>query len=419
MPKQKMNLNEILLNIAEKIFLYGEYSEDDFQTEDIQGISFQQCREELIKILGSYVEEVSVQASDKPVLRFKDVTPELMSEILTWLYEPSGAVNDDYALLIILMDILAEENSDSWYSCSALVKKIREYTDNPEFTESASLKKKLEMFVNQGYLISKKNGRSFEYTKSPDIFKDRNEKFLYQIKNLTDFSKNILHPGLLGENLSDIIDIYFKQNGLNRKSLFSCRHQHMGQILEDSSLWMLINAIRDRKTISFRNQNGKKMIHIQPYKIVIQEETGKRYIFCINLKNENKCSLLEIGTLSDLKTEKSVVLERVVDEEAEQFYHAFLDRSFTHTVISDTMQSAILVYHPDFSPEIRKRFPDASPQPYNETYEMINIEVSSLQELKPWLLQNMDKVRIKDCSDDTGTQIQGEINEWRSMYGIK
>lgn len=416
MAENKLTLNEPLLNLTKKIFYYGSYSAADFEREKIsKKVPFDQYKQELTRILGDWVEEVP--DTKPPALHFN---PDKSDKILTELSLLGKVSDDDLALFLILLDIFADKE-ENWLTCSALSAKIKEYTDNPEFSDASVLKKKLEYFVNQGYFISRKNGRSFEYTKPVDIWTLLTKHELYLLVSLLEFSSKILPLSGIWKSFKDIVKIYNKKTNYKFSyDSFECRHYRFGQILEENSLWTLITAIYYQKNISFKTISGKKKVHIQPYRIIIQEETGDRYLFGIDLENGNSAVLCQISDITELKTEKSGKISRLSEEEAEKLYHALLDNSFSGTVpAEDTLQTAHLVYAVDFSGEIKRRFPDAKPQHYDDTHEIIQITVTSLHELKPWIRRNMDKVCLKDCSDDTADQLQAEMEEWRAMYGIK
>ena len=416
MAENNLILNDALLNLTKKIFYYGSYSAADFEKEKIsKKVSFDQYRQELTRILGNWAEEVP--DTTPPALHFN---PERTDKILTELSLLEKISDDDLALFLILLDIFADKE-ENWLSCSALSAKIKEYTDNTEFSDTAFLKKKLEYFVSQGYFISRKNGRSFEYSQPVHIWESLTKHEQYLLVSLLEFSSNVIPLSGIWKSYKDIIKIYNKKANYNFSyDSFECRHYHFGQILEENNIWTLITAVYYQKNISFKTISGKKKTHIQPYRIIVQEETGDRYLFGIDLENGNSAVLCQICDITELKTEKSGKISRLSEEEAEKLYHSLLDNSFSGTVLAEnTLQTAHLVYATDFSDEIQRRFPDAQSQHYDDTHDTVQIEVTSLQELKPWIRRNMDKVCLKNCSDDTADQLQVEMEEWRAMYGIK
>jgi len=414
-------LDENLIDTVKKVFYYGEYSAKDFEQDKVgKKVSFSKYKEELMKILGEQIEEVQVANSEQKSLHIELNTLESADRIFMDLASLGKITDEEFALFLILLDIFAGEE-ENWLSCSALSERIKEYTDNPEVSDTVVLKKKLESFVSQGYFVSRKNGRNIEYSQIPDIWTKLNKKEFYHFVSLMEFSSNIIPLSMVWKNFKDIVKIYNRKKGYNLcLGVFECRHYHFGQILDENDIWKLITSIYYQKTVSFKEKSGKKKTHIQPYKLIVQEETGEKYLFGIDLEHGNTAVMWNICNITELKTEKSCKLFRLSDEEAERLYHTLLDKSFTGTVLSDgTFQTASLVYTVDFSHEIKKRFPNAQPQHYDSNHDIIKIEVTSLQELKPWLRRNMEKVCIKDCSDDTADQLQAELDEWRTIYGIK
>lgn len=424
MLRNMMLVNEQLFDITRKIFYYGCYSAKDFQEMDgVKGAAFSRYKNFLQAVFGKYIEEIPVSGFRSKALRFKTDEYEIPFNILLDLYTLKKISERDFLFFLEMMMFFTGDREKQSFSLSDLTKGIATPGIRTEEAEKANIsdptvQRNLKELADYGYLV-RTGKKKFLYRKPESLLMPLNPEELWSLTAFADLCRNFCHPAVCGHYLMDTIDLINQQKNTAYHTLFQCKHLHMGQVLEDGSLWKLITAIHNRKIIRFENKRAKMRFH-QPYKIIINEADGRRYLFCIPLEDtENQHFLYRIDRIFNIREEKGSQYAPLSAEQAEHIYSEQLGKSFTGTtVFQGALQTAVLIYQTAFYPEIQKHFPDAVPEHADNQHDKVQIAVNSLTELKPWLRKNIGKVRITDTSDDTAQEMEQELNEWRAMYGI-
>ena len=418
--RNKMLINNELINITRRIFYYGCDSAKDFEIKyGIKPAAFSRYKNFLLDVLGEYIEEVMLPNSKTTVLRFKTDEFETPFNILLELYTLKKISEQDFLFFLETMIFFTGENENKSFQLKDLYEAIHIPSKSGGVSISEqTFQRNLKELSEYGYLT--RSGKSiFRYTKPESLLASLDAETLYHFTAFTDLCRNFCYPAVCGHYLLDTVALINQQKQVTYEELFRCKHLHMGQVLDDSKLWQLIIAIHDKKIISFKNKKAK-MEHYQPYKIIINEKDGRRYLFCIPLENsEDNRFLYRLDKIFDIKEEKKNSCQPLTSEQCEKLYLQTLGKSFTGTTaFQGKLQTGVLIYQTTFYNEVHKYFPDAVPEHVDSSHDKIKIEVNSLRELKPWLRQNLGKVRITDTSDSTAQDMEDELTRWRKKYGI-
>ncbi len=428
MPEEgrEIYVNEELMNITRTVFYYGCYSAKDFKKmHGISNSSFNRYKQFLQYIFEDYFQETTSENCREKVPYFRIDEFKTPFNILLDLYSMKKILPIEAILFIKLMLFFTGRNEKKQFTFNNLHTQIHILKDKKkeEYISDRTFKRKLEEIADYGYLTCEGKG-TFKYSFPKDILITLDDTNLYRLNALTDFCKNIYYPSVCAHYLTDTLSLINQEKRISYDMLFSCKPLHMGQVLEDGKLWQLLTAIYEKKLIRFdyKGKNEEKLYrYIQPHKLIINETDGRRYVFCIILKNGKPWGrLYRLDNISKMEIETKEEETPLTEEEVNQIYHELLDKSFMGTCLfQKKLQTATLIYRTDFFDEIQKYFPDANPEHVDETHDKIRIEVNSLQELNPWLRRNLGNVRMVDASDDTAEKFAKELKEWGAMYGIE
>lgn len=413
-------VNEELFSITRKIFYYGCYSAKDF--ERIDGIKpnvFSRYKNFLLQTLGNHIEEFTLSDGKTGVLRFRTNEFETPFNILLSLYTLKKISEQDFLFFIETMLFFTGTNEENYVPLAKLTESLKIPSKKKNiYISEHTFQRNLKELTDYGYL-SCSGKKKFFYTKPESLLVPLEKEELYLLSAFIDLCRNFCHPPVCGHYLMDTISLVNRSKDLSYEGIFRCRHLHMGQVLEDGKLWQLITAIDNGKIIRFSNKKGEMRFR-QPYKIIINETDGRRYLFCIPLeKTEEPTFLYRLDKIFEIQEEEECPYEVLTKEQAAAVYARRLGNSFTGTtVLQGELQNAVLLYRHAFYPEIRKHFSDAVPEHVDKTHDKISINVNSLKELKPWLRKNFADVRMTESSDDTAQELADELQDFRKMYGI-
>ncbi len=415
-------LNENSLTILKAAFYYGCYTVNEFKNLGISSSTYGRCKDFLLQVFNDCIEEIPVPQSRRTMLRIKNNQFENSHNLLLDLYSYKRLNKREVVLFLLALNKFAGKSLEE--ACM-----VREFTADFEAAFSGkggkeiltTLRQKLSELCDMGYLHRrKKNNRDYEYHSVPMLFNVLDEKELFRLNALVDLCKNIYHPAACGRYLMDSLAFFNTQKSIEYKTIFFCKHLHMGQVLYDAVLWKLMTAIYEKKIICF-TVNGKKLQFQQPHKIIINESDGRRYLYSIGLDTYTKKGKLHrIDQITGIKEEKQTDgITMFSTEYADQCYYNSIQRSFNGISMPHSkIETAVLVYKKASYPEIRKHFPDTAPEAYDDLHDQVQISVNSLNDLKPWLRLHLGEIQLFSASNNVKDEFEKELTEWRAMYGI-
>ena len=208
---------------------------------------------------------------------------------------------NDFIVFLKAMQFFSQ-NPDRYYKITEITKV---FDDMQTALDARSIHRKITELTEFGYLTCiPVDKRTYQYRLSENTLLSLENTILYNLTAFTDFCRNIYYPAVCGHYLMDTLSIINQQKHISYDTLFLCKHLHMGQVLEDEKLWTLLTAIHEKEIISL-HYKGILHQHLQPHKIIINETDGRRYVFCIMLKNNRNSGILyRLGNILEIAIEK-------------------------------------------------------------------------------------------------------------------
>lgn len=390
-----------------RIFYYGAQSQSDF--EDIcKKSEFYDYKKTLRYVFGDgLIEEKN--AAGKPTMRLRT----------DHLYDPHIAFLRFFALksftsskrLLRIIYILQRLSRDGELTAMDIEAELNEIElNNPEGDAKevgSSVKRLLDDMTKNGLLA--KEGSRYYIDYPAERLKDCGAAML------VDFCTNVYPLSICGNGLLSKID-------LNYQSPFLFKRRYLGRIFDDEIIWKLVASAYEKRPVRIIRKGKEPLRDLLPYRIITNRETGRQYVFVIYVgdKDYDEYLLLRLDRIKSVELEEKEYA--IPDDEtlAEKYETAF-KYSFNGSAIlqrGEKTASGIIEYKPFFEREIKRLFPDCTPENTVDECKRIRVTVNSFTELKPWLRRNLDKVRLVESSDGVVDEMREELEKWREMYGI-
>lgn len=144
--------------------------------------------------------------------------------------------------------------------------------------DEQTVRNKLREYVDEGIIISQKQGKTLYYS----LTSDNADKFLQDFKGLDDalkFFSETQQFGIIGNSI-------LKMLGL-KNDLFFIKHNYIIHTLEDILLPEILAAMDEKRYVSFRTFSEKKRREgdnfgaenqVVPMQILVSVQTGRRYL---------------------------------------------------------------------------------------------------------------------------------------------
>lgn len=253
-------------------YIYGFKTRNDFQYKSLR--TYDDERRRIESWLGNFI-RFSNSKKGKQVSISCD-SSKIEENPLYNAYRCKSFTKNDIQLHFFLLDILPE---DKFVSLNEITDKI---LDEFEISlEPQTIRMKLNEYIKEGIIISRKQGRSLLYAKSPDSFQKLAGKDSDKITDMIKFFSESAPFGIIGNYILKSID---KTN-----DIFLIKHYFIVHTLEDNILLSLCQAIDEKKYVNLVNygkSHKKTEIHGLPMKIHVSTQTGRRYIiiYCTKYK---------------------------------------------------------------------------------------------------------------------------------------
>ena len=165
------------------------------------------------------------------------------------------------------MDILSEPGISM--TIGEITDSIDEYLSkfsNPRMFDESTVRKKLKKYVSLGILTSKKKGKTVYY--------QRAESVDLPDKSMLDYFSEVLPCGVIGSYLLDKTE--------SSESNFAFKHHYITGTMDSEILYLIFNAIREKKSVTLETVNKKKMLitedNVIPIKVMISAQSGRQYL---------------------------------------------------------------------------------------------------------------------------------------------
>ncbi|MBO5373658.1 MAG: WYL domain-containing protein [Lachnospiraceae bacterium] len=182
-------------------------------------------------------------------------------------WKTKSFTDGDITLHFILLDILsAPEIAMTIQEIMELVDDYISEFDHPRYFDESTVRKKLKEYVNEGILISEKQGKVLYYRRAA-------EGKLYGTDTL-DFFSEAAPCGVVGSYLLDKLP--------SHEAHFAFKHHYITNAMDSEILLTLFEAMHQKKYISVEaiNRHKDKISenYIVPLKIMISVQNGRQYL---------------------------------------------------------------------------------------------------------------------------------------------
>ena len=250
-------------------FIYGCKVRSDFDRKSIRTYGDEKRRVE--SWIGDYMRyDDSVRGRSVSISVDSGHIPE---NPLYNAYYSRSFTDNDIRLHFLIMDVLQDGESRT----------LKDITDilNHEYAQlfdEQTVRNKLKEYVEEGIVLSEKQGKTLYYSLSAD----RADEYLREFRGLDDALKFFSETNDLGIIGNSIL----KMCGLEN-DLFFIKHNYIIHTLEDILLPEILDGINEKRFISFRTFSAKKVRdssqpgsenQVIPMKVLISVQTGRRYL---------------------------------------------------------------------------------------------------------------------------------------------
>ena len=397
--KDYTNISEFL----KKVFYYGTFSAADFEKMGMMKKSKYSYYKRILEyVFGDILHESKNMNGKKALGLCIDHFYDPHKYFLRFFAMKSYVSNKRLMMICFIFQLLSDGNC---YMIKDIADAASEYCDS-SYLNDVSLRRLLNDMTQKGITENTKNGYRIADHELYDVVPSDD------IAPLVDLCTNIYPLSICGDHVrSKLVKDY--------ESPFLFKHRHLGQVFNDEMVWKLVTYIHEKK-VMILSYTDKQFCSLLPYRIITDEFSGRQYVFSVYVGSEGYHDLLlridKIKNIS-IDTASYVVPD---DTELENRYHEALKYSFTGTTVpyGKEPDTGIIVFNKTAENEVRKRFPFADIEAFDDEHSKCTVTVNRMTELKPWLRVNMGRIKLIESSDDTVTELENELEEWRKMYEL-
>ncbi|MBO5164688.1 MAG: WYL domain-containing transcriptional regulator [Ruminococcus sp.] len=331
-------------------FIYGCKVRSDFDRKSIRTYGDEKRRVE--SWIGDYMRyDDSVRGRSVSISVDSGHIPE---NPLYNAYYSKSFTDNDIRLHFLITDILQDGKSRTLKEIVDVLN-----TDYGQLFDEQTVRNKLREYVDEGIIISEKQGKTLYYS----LISDNADSFLQDFKGLDDalkFFSETQQFGIVGNSISKMLGL--------KNDLFFIKHNYIIHTLEDILLPEILSAMDEERYVSFRTFSEKKRKkgsvpetenQVIPMKLLVSVQTGRRYLaayiptlkrfsafrldymktvkkgkICENYealkakfdRNISRCFGVSFGMRRELGTVTPMKITFFVDEEKEQYILDRLER---------------------------------------------------------------------------------------------
>ncbi len=182
-------------------------------------------------------------------------------------WKTKSFTDGDITLHFILFDILSAPEVS--LTISELMSEIDEYIsdfDNPHYFDESTVRKKLKEYVNEGLIVSEKQGKVMYYRRA--------ESVALVGTDALDFFSEVAPCGVVGSFLIDKLP--------EHEDNFSFKHHYITGAMDSEITQLLFEAMNQKKNITLetinRHRDRISENHVVPLRIMISVQSGRQYL---------------------------------------------------------------------------------------------------------------------------------------------
>lgn len=181
-------------------------------------------------------------------------------------WKTKSFTNGDITLHFIIMDILGDGQELSLVDIAAQVDEYLSIFEHARVFDSSTIRKKLNEYVKEGLLISRKNGKTMLYR--------RTEETEMPDTDVLDFFSETAPCGVIGSFLKDKIQ--------DTSDHFAFKHHYITGAMDSEVLCLILGAIHEKRNITVEMINRKKNrvteTNVVPLRVMFSVQSGRQYL---------------------------------------------------------------------------------------------------------------------------------------------
>ncbi len=259
------NFNKIR-DYMRDFYVYGFKSRDDYTKKSAR--SYDDEKRRIESWLGDYM-KFRQNADGKNVFLSIDSRGSRHNPLYK-AWKTKSFTDGDIALHFIIMDILADGQELSLVDIASQVDEYLAAFENARVFDASTIRKKLNEYVKEGLLVSRKNGKALLYR--------RTEAFEMPSIDALDFFSETAPCGVIGSFLEDRTD--------EIADCFAFKHHYITGAMDSEVLCMILEAIHEKRNITIELMNRKKdrvtETNVVPLRIMVSVQSGRQYMMAYN-----------------------------------------------------------------------------------------------------------------------------------------
>ena len=412
-----MAYNELIKNFEKiraymrEFYVYGFKSRDDYDKKSLRSYDDEKRRME--SWLGEHMSFVRT-SEGKNVFISIDSRTSNHNPFYNAL-KAKSFTDGDITLHFIIFDILYNETDV--YSLPELMEKIDKeylcYFEEPMVFDESTLRKKLKEYIENGLIVSEKQGKKLVYRRVKDIKLDN-------IYDVIDFYSEIAPCGVIGSFIHD------KEE--KHDEAFSFKHHYITSAIDSDVLCSLFLAMQSKSVITVHNLSRKatepRKNRVVPLRIHVSVQDGKQYLIAYQ-PDFNCIKSFRIDYLSNVKIEEETPrfdeLRKLLDDMESKMWGVTCRGSLSREERLEHVEFSIQI-EPGEEHIVRrlqreKRIGRVEKiDDYN--YRFI-ADVYETSELVPWIRTFICRITKLNFSNRTiENKFKQDIKQMYKMYGI-
>lgn len=259
------NFNKIR-DYMRDFYVYGFKSRDDYTKKSAR--SYDNEKRRIESWLGDYM-KFRQTADGKNVFLSIDSRVSRHNPLYK-AWKTKSFTDGDIALHFIIMDILEDGQELSLVDIATQVDEYLAAFENARVFDASTIRKKLNEYVKEGLLVSRKNGKTMLYR--------RTDAFEMPSADILDFFSETAPCGVIGSFLEDRTD--------EIADCFAFKHHYITGAMDSEVLCMILEAIHEKRNITVELMNRKKdrvtETDVVPLRVMISVQSGRQYMMAYN-----------------------------------------------------------------------------------------------------------------------------------------
>ena len=259
------NFNKIR-DYMRDFYVYGFKSRDDYTKKSAR--SYDNEKRRIESWLGDYMKFRQTADGKNVFLSIDSRGSRHNSLYKAW--KTKSFTDGDIALHFIIMDILEDGQELSLVDVASQVDEYLAAFENARVFDASTIRKKLNEYVKEGLLVSRKNGKTMLYR--------RTDAFEMPSADILDFFSETAPCGVIGSFLEDRTDEIADR--------FAFKHHYITGALDSEVLCIILEAIHEKRNITVELMNRKKNrmteTDVVPLRVMISVQSGRQYMMAYN-----------------------------------------------------------------------------------------------------------------------------------------